>query len=333
MASATETCAIIVGVRDRLSCMTECLDTLIAHTPEPHELIVVAGGVSERSRNEWRRRFGEGINFIFTSHFLNQAQARNIGLRAATTHLAVVMDDDVFVRPGWLRGLLDCQRETGAVMVVPVVLETERRIHTAGNSLYITYEDGRAFGHKELRFRDKPYVQSSNLKRERVDYGELHCQLVEVEPTLRLGAFDENLLEGGEVDSALTWAKAGHSMWLEPSSVVLFRLRGPIATEDIRFFDWRWNMRSILKGYLYFEQKWGLDITEQGRFRDFLFNYNRQLGLLARLFPSRVALQTEDGLARVIGAALKPLRVPHWLLANLQAWWIGYFAWPPSSAD
>jgi hypothetical protein len=66
------------------------------------------------------RRFGDRARFIFEPHFLNQAQARNIGLRAATTRFAVVMDNDVLVRSGWLRGLLGCQRETGAVMVVVV---------------------------------------------------------------------------------------------------------------------------------------------------------------------------------------------------------------------
>ena len=310
--------------------MTECLDRLITHTPEPHDLIVVAGGASERTRNGWLRRFGDRARFIFEPHFLNQAQARNIGLRATTARLAVVMDNDVFVRSGWLQGLLECQRETGAVMVVPVILETERRIHTAGNSLYITYENGRAFGHKELRYYGMPYVEGSNLKFERVDYGELHCQLVEVEPTLRLRAFDENILEVGEVDSGLSWAKAGYSMWFTPSSVVHYRLRGPIAAEDIRLFDWRWNMRSIRKGYLYFEQKWNLDITERGRFRSFLFHYNSQLGLLPRLFPSKTALWIESSLARLLGATLKPLRAPRWLLSNLQAWWIGYFDWTRS---
>lgn len=61
-----------------------------------------------------------------------------------------------------------------------------------------------------------PYIQGSNLKRERIDYGEWHCQLVEVEPTLRLGAFDENILEVGEVESRLTWAKVSYRMWFTP---------------------------------------------------------------------------------------------------------------------
>src|SRR5215467_9287823 len=89
-----ETCAIIISPRDRFSCMPECLDRVIAHTPEPHDLIVVAGGLSERFRAEWLRRFGNRARFIFEPHFLNQAQARNIGLRATTARLAVVMDDD-----------------------------------------------------------------------------------------------------------------------------------------------------------------------------------------------------------------------------------------------
>jgi glycosyltransferase involved in cell wall biosynthesis len=323
--------SIIVDTRDRFSPMIDCLEHIEAHTPEPHDVIVVAGGAPERLRREWQARFGDRVRFIFAPRFLNQAQARNIGMRAATTRFAVLMDDDVMVRPGWLGALLDCQRETGAVMVVPVILESETVIHTAGNTLYVTYVNGRAYGHKELRLQGMPYHDGSNLKREPTDYGELHCHLVEIEPTLRLEVFDESILEVGEVDSGLIWAKAGYSMWFEPKSVVQYRLKAPIAPEDIRLFDWRWNMRAILAGYRHFEKKWGIDITEQGRFRRFLYAYNRQLGLLPRMFPCAAALRVERGLARVGrigGAALKPLTAPRWLANNLEARWIGYNDWP-----
>jgi glycosyltransferase involved in cell wall biosynthesis len=331
-----ERCSIIVDTRDRFSPLIDCLERVAACTPEPHDLIVVAGGAPEALRTEWLRRFGDRARFIFEPHFLNQAQARNMGMRAATTRLAVLMDNDVLVRPDWLRALLDCQRETGAVMVVPVILESETKIHTAGNALYVTYVNGRAFAHKELRMHGMPFHEGSNLKRERIDYGELHCQLVEIEPTLRLNAYDENILEVGEVDSGLIWANAGHTMWFEPASVVHYKLEAPIAAEDIRLFDWRWNMRSILAGYRYFEQKWRMDITEQGRFQRFLFDYNRQLGMLPRLFPSAAALRVESGLARLgrlTRAALAPLRTPQWLAANLKARWIGYYEWGRSAAD
>jgi hypothetical protein len=154
---------------------------------------------------------------------------------------------------------------------------------------------------------------------------------VEIEPTLRLGAYDENLLEVGEVDSGLVWAKAGHTMWFEPRSVVHYQIQAPIKAEDIRLFDWRWNMRAILAGYRHFERKWGIDITEQGRFRDFLYEYNLQLGLLPRVFPSDAALRVERGLRRIgrtTRTVLKPLSAPRWLTTNLKARWIGYDDWP-----
>ena len=277
-----EPCTIVVDARDRFSTTRQCLETLIANTPQPYDLIVVIGGAHEHLKQEWVARFGGVGRFIFMPHFLSQAQARKIGLGEAKTRLAVLMDNDNFVRPGWLEALIRCQQETGAVMVVPVILEAEERIHTAGNDLYVSYEYGKAYGHKHLRFHRMPFGAGSNLRRRRTDYAELHCQLVEVEPMLRLGAYDEHILEVGEIDQGLTFAKAGREMWFEPSAVVRYALGCPIRTEDIRFFQWRWDIAAIHKGYQYFQQKWNLDISEHGSFRDWLVRYNSQLGLLPR---------------------------------------------------
>lgn len=323
-----EKCTIIVNTRDRFSSTTRCLETLIANTPTPYELIVVMGGAPERLKEEWLAKFGAQAKFIFRPEFLNQAQARNIGLREAKTRLAVVIDNDVYVRPGWLEALVQCQQETGAGMVVPIMLETERIIHTAGNGLYITHENGKAYGHKELRFHGMVLGERCNLKRERTDYGELHCQLVEVEPALRLGVYDETIQEVGEVDSGLTWAKAGKERWFEPASVVFYALHGPVRSEDIRLFMWRWDMRLILKGYRHFERKWNLDITEHGTFRDFLLDYNGRVGLLPRLFPSRLSVRVDKAVFRARRAASRLSVIPKALFRNYKAWRIGYFAWP-----
>lgn len=331
-----ERCSVIVDIRDRFSTLSTCLEAFLASTPEPHDLIVVVGGAPERLRREWLERFGSRARFIFEPEFLNQAQSRNIGMRAAKTRLAALMDSDVIGRPGWLKALVDCQRETGAVMVVPLILDTPTKIHTAGNTLYVNYVNGKAYGHKELRMAGKPYQDGCNLKRERTDYGELHCQLVEIEPTLRLQAYDEDILEVGEVDAGLVWGKAGLPMYFEPTSVVYYQLASPITADDIRLFDWRWNMRSILEGYRHFERKWGMDITEQGKFQHFLFAYNRQLGLLPRLFPSAVALRLGAALhrlGRALHVALAPLRAPQSIASNLKAWWIGYHSWGRPTSD
>ena len=325
-----ERCTIIVDTRDRFSPMAKCLKTLMEHTPRSHDLLVVAGGVPEHLRVAWVREFGEHIRFIFRPHFVNQAQARNIGLREARTRLAVVMDDDVYVRPGWLEALVRCQQETGAVMVIPNMLETERKIHTAGNDIYITYEHGKAYGHKHLRYHGMILGERCELKRQPTDYGELHLQLVAVEPTLRLNAYDERILEVGEVDQGLTYAKAGLTMMFEPASVIYYALRSPILADDIKPFAWRWDMRNILQGYRYFEQKWGIDITEHGGFRDFLLKYNSQLGMLPRLFPSMLTLQIDrriGHLRKAIWLLGAPLRAPQMIAREIRARWLGYYSW------
>lgn len=325
-----EKLTIIVTARDKFSTTNRCLDTLLAHTPEPFDLFVVIGGAPNSCREEWMRRFGRAAHFIFRDQFLNQSESRNIGLRAAKTRLAVLMDNDVYGRPNWMEALLQCERETGAVMVVPLILETQERIHTAGNDLYISYESGTAFGHKYLRFCGKPFYENTNLKRQPTDYGELHCQLVQVEPTIRLDAFDENLREVGEVDSGLIWAKAGHVMWFEPTAVVFYDKYAGIKREDIAFFAWRWDMHAILEGYRYFERKWNIDITESGLFQRFLVDMNSRLGMAARAFPSDFGLACDRWLGCLYQCVTFPHRQLNWWITKYMRRRFGYHQWPNS---
>jgi len=323
-AGSTERCTIIVVPRDRFSSTTRCLETLLANTPESHELIVVMGGAPEHLRAEWTRRFEGRAQFMFEPEFVSPPQARNIGLRAATTRLAVLMDNDVYVRTGWLSPLIRCQQETGGVMVVPIILEKPNKLHTAGNDFYISYERGKAYGHKTLRFRGMALGERCNLKRQPTDYGELHCQLVVVKPTLALNAYDERLMELGEVDSGLAWAKGGHTMWCEPSSVAYFAFAGPLTFDDVRFFIWRWEAKSILEGQRIFEEKWGVDLTERGTFADWLTRYSTQVGLLPRVFPVPLSLTVDRRIGQLRRLAVEPFRQPKRLYRRWRAKTLGY---------
>ena len=320
-----EKVTIVVVTRDRFSTTEECLETLIAHTNELHELIVVMGGVPPDLQKTWKEHFGSKVRFLFQPELMNPPQLRNIGLKSVSTRLAILMDNDVFVRPHWLESLVECQAETGAAMVVPIVLEQEHMIHTAGNELVITYQNGKPFGQKELCYAKQMLYDGCNLKRKTTDYGELHCQLVVAETASRLGVYDEMYREVAEVDSGLTWAKAGCSMWFEPRSVVRFdyphdRIR---RVEDIRPYQYKWDMNAILKGYQYFEKKWNLDITECGKWGLYNLHLNNKLGLLSRLWPSRVALVL-DGLypdtLRCLSQIIRP-----W--SKFKAWIFGFYKW------
>jgi hypothetical protein len=56
---------------------------------------------------------------------MNTAQLRNLALKEVGTRLAVALDTNVFVRPGWPAALIRCQQETGAGLVVPLILDRD----------------------------------------------------------------------------------------------------------------------------------------------------------------------------------------------------------------
>ena len=111
---------------------------MVRNTAEPYALLVVMGGVPEHLKQNWRARFGDQVRWLFEPTFLNPSEYTNIGLREIRTRLAVLMENDVYVHRGWLEPLIQCQAEIGAAMVVPIVLDKEDEIHTAGNSLFVT---------------------------------------------------------------------------------------------------------------------------------------------------------------------------------------------------
>lgn len=285
---------IICGPRDRFSVTERWLDTLFATTPGAgthHPVIFVAGGAPAVLRERWVDRYGDRVEFVLEDELLNQPQVRNIGLAKAETELAVVADNDCYPRPGWLEAMVARSEETGAAMVSPLILEKPTSIHCAGTDLYKNVRDGKTYGHKHLRFYRMPYHDGCELPPSRIDYGELHLELVRVRPTVELGAFDERITEVGEVDSGLTWAAGGHDMWFEPSAVVHFDLGGHIDQHDVELFDWRWDFGNVADGYRVFKDKWGFDIAEEGSFDKFMVEYNATLGRLARRHPSPLTVQ------------------------------------------
>jgi hypothetical protein len=96
MNQSNEAVTIIMSGRDRFSQTEHCIETLIARTPQPYHLIVVLGAAPKELESRLRERYGTTVKFIFEPRFLNCSEARNIGLKLATTRLSICMDNDVF---------------------------------------------------------------------------------------------------------------------------------------------------------------------------------------------------------------------------------------------
>jgi GT2 family glycosyltransferase len=323
-------CTVIVSARDRFSPTEGCLDNLFLATPEPVDVVVVLGGAPEALRERLRAKYAGRAEFLFEERFLNCAEARNLGLRAAKTKLAACLDNDVYPRAGWLAPLLRCQEETGAGLVVPLMLENSRTIHTAGNRLFITRKGGKEFASKVLPFYKHEVYEGTSLERQPSDYGEMHCQLVDAKAALALGVLDERVQEGEELDSGLAWRKGGRTIWFEPKSIVVYDF--PLRIEDpgdIALFKWRWNIRNLIPGYRVMHAKWGMDMTEAGDFKYFLMRVNGVLGVLPRVWPTSAALAVDRLLGRLPLLAAIPGRA--W--SHLRAWSVGYYDWIEALED
>jgi hypothetical protein len=323
-------CTVIVSARDRFSPTADCLENLFENTPGPVDYILVLGGAPEAFRAAIMERYAARVKIILADRFLNCAEARNLGLREAKTESAACLDNDVYPRAGWLAPLLACRRETGAGLVVPLMLENQRNIHTAGNRLFVTHKGGKPFAAKVLPYYKHEVHEGTNLKREPSDYGEMHCQLVDVKAALALGVLDERVQEGEELDSGLAWKKGGRSIWFEPASIVVYdfplRIEDPI---DIPIFKWRWNIRNLIPGYRVMHEKWGMDMTELGDFKYFLMRVNGVLGVLPRVWPTRAALALDAFLGRLGRLTAVPGRA--W--SHLRAWSVGYYDWVEALED
>jgi hypothetical protein len=323
-------CTVVVSARDRFSPTAACLENLFRTTPEPVDYILVLGGAPVGFLAAVRESYGARVRIIAEDRFLNCAEARNLGLRAAKTKLAACLDNDVYPRAGWLSALLRCQHETGAGLVVPLMLENQRTIHTAGNRLLVTHKGGKPYAAKVLPFYKHDVYEGTNLKREPSDYGEMHLQLVDAKAALALGVLDERVQEGEELDSGLAWKKGGREIWFEPASVVVYdfplRLEDPI---DIPIFKWRWSFHNLIPGYKVMHEKWGMDMTELGYFKYFLVRINGLLGVLPRIWPTRTALVIDNALGRLAGLTALPGR----LWSHLRAWSAGYYDWVEALED
>lgn len=329
----TEKVTVLIVLRDRFSTLDRCLRDALAHSGEGHDFLAVFGGAPESVKKRLTQKFAGQVQFVFEDRFLTAAESRNIGLRKARTRLAAILESDVYARPGWLEALVRCQQETQAAMAAPIILEKPDKIHTAGNDFYITYEKGKPFGHKELRYYGMIYGDSSNLARRDTDYVEFHAHLVEVKTALELNLYDETLFDMHELDAGLKCKKAGRKMFFEPGAVVHFDLSGDITEpEDVRSFCERWDMAEALKAYRKFEEIWGIDITEHGNIRNWFLNFHDKLGLIPRALPNRFGFFLHGIYKKFENALDFPMALYHRLRRRLKARKIGFYTWPSSRA-
>ncbi len=289
-----ETCTIAVMPRDRFSTTEQCIEILYKNTPEPFELMVLLGGAPEDLKKRLQEKYGSRATLVFEPEFLNGCELRNKALELAKTRLIVFVDSEVFVQPGWLAPLIECQKETDASMVSPIIIDRKNLIHTAGNDFFITEENGKKIGTMELRYANHFIGDTSNIPRRQTDFGEIHCQLAVVETARKVKAFDNRLREHQEMDAGLVLKEAGCIQMCEPRSRVYLHYPELIdEVQDIGIFQWKWEIDAMQKSIDLFYEKWNIDINHNNNFIEYFKKVNRRVGTFSRFYPSRIAIAVD----------------------------------------
>jgi hypothetical protein len=287
-------CTVVVTPRDRFSTLETCLNNVFEKTTGSFEVMLSMGGCPKPLQRHLEKTFEGRVKFLIFPDYRNTAQLRNAALEQIRTRLTAFIDSDVYVRPGWLENMLQCQKETGAALVTPLVQDRNNRIHTGGNRFYRFREKGRNYVQMELCYAGLPATPDNNLERMAADFTEIHCQLFVTEDARNLRVYEERIREAHEMDSGLTLMKAGKLQMFEPKARVYLYYTDLIGDpEDAKLHVWKWDPKAIRESFEIFYEKWGMDPDYRGQFTHYLSIVNHRVGPLTKRFPSRFSIQVD----------------------------------------
>lgn len=202
--------SIVIPTFNKAEYLYQCLESLLANTDVPFEVIVVDDGsqdvtpeLLDRLKNVTCVRNEENLEFIRTCN-------RGIGL--ARGRYIVFLNNDVTVTPRWLSTLVDTmERDPQYGAVYGKLVRPEGTLQEAGS---VVWRDGSALGYGR---DDDPSKPEYSYLRE-VDYGSAACLLVRADLVHELGGFDERYLPAYYEDTDLCFGirRLGHRVVFQP---------------------------------------------------------------------------------------------------------------------
>lgn len=231
-ASTHESVSILLIPFEQYSTFPKAVDTLIANTRYPFELIVVEGNAPDAVRHELekRKKRRRNMKIIYSDHRPRMAEAFNLGLAHIRTRYAFLMHNNLFAAPGWLSNLLERAKDRPGVFC-PV-------IHQAGARTVLNGDSAEA---------------------------DLHGFLVTKEILNAIGPFDETVsapLVGVDLGCHLN-AKGIPMLWdRHPGTLLEYRASGTLKGADLALFKHQWDEPHLRRALAYLNQKWGLALDE-----------------------------------------------------------------------
>ncbi len=261
--SRTSAVTIVVSPRERFSLSVASLESIVRHTPEPHDLIYIDGNSPRHVETRIAAIADKcGYRVIRANHYLPPNHARNLALPHIKSRYVVFIDNDVFVTPGWLTALLECAEATNAAVISPLICQghpIHQIVHCAGGRCGLgTTSDATGYIFEKIRDQGKK-VAKCNYRREPTRLAEFHCMLVRTSLLREIGQLDEKLLNTREhIDFCIETERRGGSIWFEPTSIVTYLNDAPLKLYDIHYYMLRWGDDWERRSLTHIAEKWNL---------------------------------------------------------------------------
>lgn len=208
------TVSIILLTHNRADLTYDCLETVLAHSDRPYELIIIDNG----SRDETGALLDRlaGIGLVRNTENRGFAAGCNQGAELARGKYLLFLNNDTQVTPGWLSGLVDLMDSTPSCGAVGAKLvRPDGSLQEAGS---ILGPFGEAIGYGR---GDHPLKPEYSYVRE-VDFCSGACLLVRKELFQALGGFDERFSPAyyEDCDLCLGLAHRGYKVLYHPGVTV-----------------------------------------------------------------------------------------------------------------
>lgn len=272
---------IVCVPRERFDYTADSINSLFEKTTLPFELIYVDNAVPAAVRSELKTlQDKHAFQIVKSPYPLPPNQARNLGLEHAKGRYILFVDNDVVFDDNWMEELVATMQEKKATVAAPLVCQHGPHhtiVHCAGGH-FMESEQFERFRQQPLPAQGEPETRRWHMEEEiylqdhpiedvgleplQVGFVEFHCFMVETQFLRDHGGFDPKLTATKEyIDLAMTVARAGGSLWIEPKSRVTFLTHPPqpvLKLSEIPYYMLRWSDAWEYESLKHLAAKWGL---------------------------------------------------------------------------
>lgn len=203
----------------------------------------------------------DDVTVISTNHFITSNHARNLVVEQSDTEFLCLVENDVYVEPGWLSRMINACQDLRVDVAEPLILEPAadcQKVHFDERLGSIEKSEGAAKWKIVAREDSKENDRTS--ARKIVQFIEMHCCLFRKSVFDHIGPFDPSQRGSrAEVDLSMALHAAGIEIVLEPKSIVTFHPPPPIYPEERNYFRYYWDVGASIQDHKSIEERWDLE--------------------------------------------------------------------------